>query len=338
MSAMELSSRSTLRVGVEDVRAAAARIRPVVRRTPLERSEALTARAGREVWLKLEALQRTGAFKLRGATNAVMLARAGETAAGGARVVTASAGNHGLGIASAARAAGVSATIFLPATAAGVKRDRILAMGAEVRPVRGGYDIAHAEAVRFAEERGHTYIHAYSDPDVVAGQGTVALEIVEDLPEVTTIVTPVGGGGLIAGTGIVARAGGWAEGRLRVVGVQSEATAAMYRSLEAGAVRSVPDAPTLCDGLAGDVDETTLALAQRTVDDMYLVSEAAVANAIRHLYVEEGVVAEGSAAVGVAAVLQGVEVRASTGPIVIVLTGSNIDAARLASLLEGGEE
>ncbi len=329
MSARRAGEVVEVGVTLSDVRAAAERIAGKVRHTPLERSAALSERAGCDVYLKLEALQRTGSFKLRGATNAMRRVADGD---GTMRVVTASAGNHGLGIASAARNAGVAATIFLPQGAARVKRDRIAALGAEVVPVPGGYDDAHAAAVAWAESGGHAYIHAFNDADVISGQGTVAVEILTALPEAGTIVVPVGGGGLIAGTGIVARG---SERRVRVVGVQSEATAAMYRSLEAGEVRAVPAVPTLCDGLAGDVDETTLALARSTIDEMHLVSEAEVAAAVRHLYIGEGVLAEGSAAVGVAAILRGIEV--GPGPIVLVVTGSNIDASRLAALLEEGK-
>ena len=307
------------------VRAAAGAIAGVARRTPLERSRELSGIAGGEVLLKLETAQRTGSFKLRGALNALARLGAGERAAG---VVTASAGNHGLGVALAARELGVSATVFVPEDAPAVKRERIAALGAELRLVAGDYDAAHEAAVAEAERSGRRYLHAFSDPDVVAGQGTVALEVLEDRPDVRTLLVPVGGGGLVGATGIVARAMGGA----RVVGVQTPETAAMHASIAAGRVTSPPMGPTLCDGLSGDVDGPSYALARDVMDGIVLVEEAAVARAIRWLYLKEGVTAEGSAAVAVAALL----VRAAgalPAPIAVVVTGGNIEPSRLARLL-----
>ncbi|HEX5727092.1 MAG TPA: pyridoxal-phosphate dependent enzyme [Longimicrobiaceae bacterium] len=306
--------------------AAARRLEGVVRATPLERSAALSARAGTDVFLKLETHQRTGSFKLRGACNAVAALGA---AARGRGVVTASAGNHGLGVALAARLAGAPAVVYLPADAPETKRRRIAGLGAEVRPVPGGYDDAHRAAEAHAERTGACFVHAYSEPAVVAGQGTVGLEIVRELPGVRTLVVPVGGGGLVGGIGTVAHALG---SGVRVVGVQSEATAAMHASLAAGALRCPPQGPTLCEGLSGEIDARSLALAQRVVDEVVLVPEGAVRRAMRWLYLEEGVVAEGSAAVAAAAVLEGA-VGDVAGPAAVVLTGSNVDAARLAAVL-----
>lgn len=309
-----------------DVRAAARRLQGVARRTPLERSDALSAAAGAEVHLKLEGMQRTGAFKLRGAYNALALLPPEARARG---VVTASAGNHGVGVALAARLLGARAVVFVPEDAPEAKQKRIARLGAELRRVAGSYDDAHPAAVAFAERTGAAYLSAFSDPAVVAGQGTVGLEIFEELPQVRTIVVPVGGGGLAGGIGTVARALGPG---VRVVGVQTDQTAAMHASLAAGRLTSVPYGPTLCEGLSGDVDDWSLALARRVVDEVVLVSEDAVRRAIRWLYVEEGVVAEGSAAVAAAALLEGA-VAGVEGPVAAVLTGSNLDAARLAPIL-----
>lgn len=312
----------------DDVRAAAHRIDGVARRTPLERSDALSGIAGAAVHLKLEGLQRTGSFKLRGAWNFISTLPVAARAGG---VVTASAGNHGMGVALSARLEGIRATVFVPEDAAEVKRRRIARLGAELRLVPGGYDDAHAAAEAFAEETGAPFVHSFSDPVVVAGQGTVGLEIFADLPAVRTIIVPAGGGGLIGGIGVVARALG--DG-VRVIGVQSVETAAIHASLAAGRVTSATYGPTICEGLSGDIDERAFRLAQRVVDEVVLVSEDAVRRAIRWLYVEEGIVAEGSAAVGVAALLEGA-ISGIDGPAVVVVTGSNLDAARLASILSG---
>ncbi len=211
-----------------DVRAAAGRLQGIVRRTPLERSDALSEISGTGVHLKLEGLQRTGSFKLRGACNFIAQLSPDERARG---LVTASAGNHGLGVALAARLLGARAVVYVPQDAPEVKRRRIARHGAELRRVPGGYDEAHAAAEAFAAESGAVFVHAFSDPAVVAGQGTVGLEIFEDLPGVRTLVVPVGGGGLIGGIGIVARALG---NGTRVIGVQTHETSAVHASLAAG--------------------------------------------------------------------------------------------------------
>ncbi len=309
-----------------DVLAAARRLEGVARRTPLERSPWLSEQAGTDVWLKLETAQRTGSFKLRGAYNAIASLSAEERARG---LVTASAGNHGQGVALAASLVGARALVFVPADAPEAKKRRIARWGAELREVEGGYDEAHHAAEAHAARTGATFVHAFSDPAVVAGQGTVGLEIVQELPAVRTIVVPVGGGGIAGGIGVVARAMG---SGVRVIGVQTEETAAMHASLAAGRLVSPPYGATLCEGLSGDVDERSLALAAEVVDGVVLVTEAAVRRAVRTLFQEEGIVAEGSAAVGVAAVLEGAVERIG-GPAAVVLTGSNVDGARLAGIL-----
>jgi threonine dehydratase len=307
-----------------DVLAAARRLEGIVRRTPLERCDGLSGDA--EVFLKLEGMQRTGSFKLRGAYNRVATLPPEVRARG---LVTASAGNHGQGVALAARLLGARALVFVPASAPETKRRRIARLGAELVLVEGGYDQAHAAAEAHAAETGAAFVHAYSDPMTVAGQATVALEVFQELPAVRTLVVPVGGGGLVNGTGIVARA--LASGA-RVVGVQTHETGAMHASLAAGSLCCPPQGETLCEGLSGETDARSLELARRVVDEVVLVSEDSVRRAMRWLFVEEGVVAEGSAAVAVAALLEGA-VSGPRGPVAVILSGSNVDAARMASVL-----
>lgn len=304
------------------------RLGGVARRTPLQRSSWLSEQLGVPVHLKLECWQRTNAFKIRGAYNAVA-ALAASAREGG--LVTASAGNHGQAVALAAALHGTDATVFVPEGAPITKQDRIRGFGADLRRVPGSYDDAAAAAVAFAEERTLPYIHGFSDPLVVAGQGTVGLEIVEDLPDVREVVVPVGGGGLIAGVGTAVQA---LAGSVRVVGVQSVATRAMHDAFEAGEVVSTEVVPTLCDGLAGEVEPVSFERARRVVDTVRLVEEAHVAAAIRALYRREGVVAEGSGAVGIAAVLGG-ELDLA-GPVAIVISGGNIDMTDLARILGSG--
>jgi threonine dehydratase len=313
-----------------DVLAAARRLQGVARRTPLERSAWLSERVGADVWLKLETQQRTGSFKLRGAFNAVA-SLSGEDRARG--LVTASAGNHGLGVALAASLAGLApAVVFVPANAPEAKKRRIARYGAELREAGGVYDDAHHAALEHAARTGACFVNAFSERAVVAGQATVGLEIVQELPGVRTILVPVGGGGLAGGVGTVARAVG---SGIRVLGVQTEATSAMHASLAAGRVVSPPYGPTLCSALAGLVDDVSLGLAQKVLERVVLVDEHWVRIAIRQLFVEEGIVAEGSAAVGVAALLSGA--NRVEGPIAVVLTGGNVDPQWLTGVLAEGD-
>jgi threonine dehydratase len=312
---------------LRDVYLARARLRDVVRRTPLQASPWLSERVGTDVHLKLECRQRTGSFKLRGGYNAVAALAAATRARG---LVTASAGNHGQAVALAGRMFDAPVTVFAPASAPATKRSRIADLGADLRLVDGGYDDAAAAASAFAAAGGRHYVHPFSDPAVVAGQGTVGLEILEDLPECRTVVVPVGGGGLIAGIGLVLKA---ADPGSRVVGVQSRLTRAMHAAFEAGRVVATPVVPTLCDGLAGEVETESYDRAVRVVDEIHLVEEDDVADAIRELYVREGVVAEGSGAVGVAALLAGP--LDLDGPAAVVISGGNVDGTVLARILAG---
>jgi threonine dehydratase len=311
----------------DDIARARERLRGLVHRTPLERSAWLSALAGCEVHLKLECWQRTRSFKVRGALNA--LAALGLTEIRRRGVVTASAGNHGQGVALAANRLGVQATIFVPETAPATKQARILAHGGKLHRAGQVYDEAELAARLFAECTGAVFVHPFSDPDVVAGQATVGAEIVEDLPEVREVIVPVGGGGLIAGIGAAVRAAG--KGGIEVVGVQSELTRAMYAAFEAGRVVPTPMPPTLADGLAGGVEAGSYASARAVTSRLCLVAEADIETAIRELFAREGIVAEGAGAVGGAGLLSG---RASiNGPAVVVISGGNIDGPELARIL-----
>lgn len=307
------------------VRAAAEALRGRVYVTPLEHSPFLSERAGAPVHLKLECFQRTRSFKARGAMSA-LLARLDELPH--RPVVAASAGNHGMGVALAASELGGHAIVFVPAGAPETKVRRIRALGAEVRLVEGTYDDAEAEAARAADEGGALLVHPFDDPDVVAGQGTVGLEIGAALADLAEVVVPVGGGGLLAGVGAAL-----ADRDVRITGVQSERTRAMHDAFAAGHVVPTNVVPTLADGLAGGVTEGGYLRARAVAEEVRLVAESGLEDAIRLLYRHHGVVAEGSAAVVVAAVLEGV-VR-PRGPTALVVSGGNIDAARLAAILDG---
>ena len=308
---------------------AAARIAPHVRRTPTERSPALSQLAGREVYLKLENLQRTGAFKIRGALNALTRLDATKRAAG---VVTASAGNHGQGVAFAAQLVGAPVTIVLPQGVPLAKLTAIQRSGAETVLADGGYDEAHAVALEIARQRGRTYVHAFDDDDVIAGQGTVALEMLEDADELDTLVVPVGGGGLIAG---IALAASERKPRLRIIGVQSNSASAFAESFRAGSVTERA-AATIADGIAvRRPAERTLAIVRRYVDDVITVSDEAIARAIVVLLERTKMLAEGAGAAGIAAVL---EANGHVGgqKVGIVVSGGNIDPNLLGKALQQG--
>ncbi|HET6318048.1 MAG TPA: threonine/serine dehydratase [Chloroflexota bacterium] len=311
--------------GLAEVRAAADRIRRYVVRTPLERSARLSEQCQRDVWLKLECFQRTGSFKLRGALNAVLLLSQDERKHG---VVTASAGNHGLGVARAAAQTGVAATVVVPETASMAKIAALRGSGAELLLRGSTYDDAEAAARQLSRERQLVYVSAYNDPAVVAGGGTIALEILEDLPSARTLIVPAGGGGLIGGVGIAAHG---LDPEITIYGVQSEASPALHAAHQAGRRVEVEVKDSLADGLAGNVEEgsITFDLLRQHVRAVAVVTEQAIADAMRWLLREEHVLVEGSAAVGVAAFQTGALQASANGPVVLVLTGRNVAASVL---------
>jgi threonine dehydratase len=311
-------------VRLEDVRAAAERVRPYVVRTPMERSALLSEAVGADVWLKFECFQLTGSFKLRGALNALLLL-------GAPRVLTASAGNHGLGVARAASILGVAATVVVPQTASQAKVDALQRSGAELLQIGNTYDDAEGAAIQLAKERGLPFISAYNDPAVVAGGGTIAVEIIEDIPGVQTLLVPAGGGGLIGGIGVAAHG---LNPAIQVVGVQSDASPALHAALAHGRRVTVEVKDSLADGLAGNVEDgsITLDLLQEHVSQVVLVSEQQIAHAMRWLLRNEHVLVEGSAAVGPSALLQG-SVEDLRGPVAVVLSGRNVAASILSKVL-----
>lgn len=316
----------------EDIQRARTRIAGRVRRTPMIRSEWLSAVAGCEVYLKLESLQVTNSFKSRGTMNA-LLAIAERQAPGDRSplVVTASAGNHGRALAWAAEQLGFRVVVFTPADAPATKLEAIRRHGADLRPDASSYDEAERTAKQFAAERAALFVSPYNHPEMIAGLGTIGVEIVEDLPDVARVVVPVGGGGLVAGIGLAMKA---LASRAETVGVEVEASHAFTTSLAAGRIVEVDVGPTLADGLAGNMDPENIAFAmvQRLVSRIVLVSEAELAAAIRGLVEKEHLVAEGAGATALAAVAAG-RLAAPAGPTVVLVSGANIDTSRLKSLL-----
>jgi threonine dehydratase len=279
------------------------------------------------VWLKLEHHQHTGAFKLRGAANAVAQLD------GAAGLTTASTGNHGRALAYAARRQGLRAVICMSRLVPENKLAAIRALGAEARIIGASQDEAHEEAVRLVAEEGLAMVPPFDDLRVIAGQGTLGLEMIEDLPDAETVLIPLSGGGLLAGVAGAMKA---LRPTLRVIGVSMERGAAMAASLDAGKPVPVEELPTLADSLGGGVgldNRYTLAMVRDLADEIVLVSEAEIADGIRHCYRQERQIVEGAAAVGVAALLAGkVEAR---GPTIVLLSGGNIDMALHARIVAG---
>jgi threonine dehydratase len=313
-------------VGAGDIAAARAAIGDVARKTPVLPSATLTERCGGDVVLKAESLQRTGAFKLRGALS--KLHALGDGCASG--VVCGSAGNHAQALAFAAQARGVPCEVFMPEGAPIAKVEATAALGARV--VMGGQSVDDClvAARARAAERGMAFVHPFDDPDVVAGQGTLGLELLEDLPDLVTVVVPVGGGGLASGVAIAVKS---ARPDVRVVGVQVDSVAAYPASLKAGRPIGVDAALTIADGIAvKKPGELTLKLIDRWVDDVVVVPEDDVAEAMVLLMEKAKLVVEGAGAVGVAALLSGKVAASDAGSTCVVLSGGNVDAGLLAAI------
>jgi threonine dehydratase len=319
-----------MRVGGDEIRAARERIARVIRPTLVDASPSLSERLGAPVWLKHEHHQHTGSFKLRGAANAVAQLSEAERAAG---VVCASTGNHGRALAYAARQARVRAVICMSRLVPGNKVRAIEALGADVRIIGNSQDDAQAEVDRLVADEGLAMIPPFDDPRIVAGQGTLGLEMLEAVPDLGCVLVPLSGGGLIAGIAAAVKA---AHPEARVVGISMQRGAAMAASLDAGRPVQVKELPSLADSLGGGIglqNRVTFAMVRDLVDEVVLLDERQIAAGVRHCYAEERQVVEGAAAVGVAAILAG-EVRAA-GPVMVLLSGANIDMALHLRLVSG---
>ncbi|HEY1484611.1 MAG TPA: threonine ammonia-lyase [Micromonosporaceae bacterium] len=316
-------------VTLADVERAREVLGEVVRRTPLEPCRPLSAKVGGPAWLKCENLQRAGSYKVRGAFMRISGLSAAERARG---VVAASAGNHAQGVAMAAGLCRTTATVFMPAGAPLPKVAATKGYGALVKLVGDTVDDSLLAAAEYADETGAVFIHPFDHPDVIAGQGTVALEILEQCPEVKTIITGVGGGGLISGIAVAVKA---LRPDVRVIGVQAAGAAAMVSSLQAGSPVRIPRLATVADGIAvGRPGDLTFAHVSKLVDDVVTVSDEDISRALLMLLERCKLVVEPAGAVGVAALMAGVaEVET---PVVAILSGGNIDPMTLVSVIEHG--
>ena len=291
----------------------------VADRTPLTRSNGLSEQSGAEIHLKWENLQRTGSYKVRGALYRMSLLSEDERSRG---VITASAGNWALGVALGAQSLGIDATICVPANTPKVKVDKCEALGAEVVLHGRFFDEASAHCQRLATESGKAYVSGTDDLSVMAGHGTVGMEILEDLPEVETIVCPVGGGGLLTGIATWAKT---VNPAIRIIGVQSTAAYTLHECFKAKKLVEVPVPETICEGLAGGITQLNLDLALEWFDDMVLAEEERLKEAIIWLMRNERQIVEGAAVVGPAAILQDKLSFADGEKVGVVISGGNID-------------
>lgn len=319
----------TALVSLEEIEDARKRLRGVAVTTPLDRSRALSDRTGGEVFVKCENLQRTGSFKIRGAFNRISRLDEAERGAG---VVAASAGNHAQGVALAASLCGIRSTVYMPESAALPKIEATKRYGAEV--ILGGKDIgaALAECSDCAERDGKVLVHPFNHPHIIAGQGTIGCEIVEQLPEVQTVVVPVGGGGLISG---IASAIKTLRPQAQMIGVQAAGAAAFPPSLDKGAPVTLENLSTIADGIAANTPgELTLAHVQTLVDEIVCVSDDAIAEALVFAAERMKLVLEPAGAAGVAATLG--NPRQLEPPVLVLLSGGNIDPLLLLRVIRFG--
>jgi threonine dehydratase len=315
---------------LEAIRQARAAIAATVLKTPLFPAAGLSARFGHEILLKLESLQPTGAFKLRGATNAISRLTAEQRKRG---VGCCSTGNHGRAVAYAAQRAGIRAVVCLSSLVPNNKVEAIRALGADVRRVGKSQDEAQREIDRRVRGEGLTDIPPFDHPDVIAGQGTIALELLEERPDLVTIVVPLSGGGLISGIAIAAKA---LKPGIRIIGVSMEYGAAMHESLVAGKPIEVTEVPSLADSLGGGIglgNRYTFAACRALVDETILLSEAEIYRGMQTLFREQRLVTEGAAATGVAALLAGK--LKPDGPTALIVSGNNVDPDQFLAIASG---
>jgi threonine dehydratase len=316
------ASLSEIEIDVGIIRAAHARIRPHIHRTPVLSNPALDELAGAQLFFKCENLQKVAAFKARGACNAVLSLSAGEAKHG---VVTHSSGNHGAALAWAARSRGIPAWIVMPSNAAQVKQDAVKGFGGTVRFCEPTVADREATCAAVEAETGATLVHPYNDWRVIAGQGTAALELLEDEPNLDAVITPVGGGGLLSGTAIAAKG---LRPSIKVYGAEPAGADDAYRSLQAGRIIPQTDPHTIADGLRSSLGDKTFAVLRSTVDGVETASEAAIVHAMRLLWEKLKMIVEPSSAVPLAMLLEH-KISLDKLRVGVILSGGNVDLDRL---------
>ena len=320
---------ATIKFGIDDIRAAETRIRGVADNTPLIPSPFMSKAAGCEFLMKMELMQPIGAFKLRGAMSAVMALP--ERTAG---VTCCSTGNHGRGVAFAAARRGLKAVICMSTLVPQAKIDGIKALGAEVRIIGTTQDEAMAESQRLCDAEGLVEISPFDDPHVIAGQGTVGLEMLTQRPDLETLLVPLSGGGLAAGIAVAAKA---IKPDIRIIGISMDRGAAIHASVLAGHPFEVPEFPSLADSLGGGIgleNKLSFPLCRDLLDDIVLVTEEEIRDALQVMFFEDRIVAEGACVVGQAAVLAG-KLPVLDGPVGTIITGRNLDMQMFLDVVLG---
>lgn len=318
-------------VSTKDIVQARERIGQLVAKTPCSPSAFFDEVTGAKTFLKFENLQMTGSFKERGAANKLLSLTPEERARG---AITASAGNHAQGVAYHAARLGIPATIVMPRHTPLIKVSRTRELGARVVLAGSNFDEAYAEACRIQEEEGQTFVHPFDDSAVIAGQGTIGLELLEQVPGLEAVIVPIGGGGLISGVAVALKE---ANPRIRVVGVQVASFASMKASVQAGETVTVDGGRTIADGIAVKrPGELTLRHVERFVDEIVTVNEEEIANAILLLLEKEKTVAEGAGAAALAALLHGRVDGLAGKKTAVILSGGNIDVTLLSRIIERG--
>jgi len=326
-------------VTLQDIYQARQRIASIVRKTPLVYSAELAERTGAKVYLKLESLQETGSFKIRGATNKILCLTAQEPVVSSSNpkergVITVSTGNHGRAVAYVAEQLGLKAVICLSHAVPSNKVTALERLGAEVLVHGQSYDEATAYATRLQDERGLRWVDPFDDPFVIAGQGTIGLELLEALPTIDTAIVPLSGGGLISGVALALKS---AAPQIRVIGVSMTRAPVMYHSLRAGRPIEMEEKETLADALAGGLgpnNRHTFRMVQSYVDDALLVSEGEIAAGIAFALEQHRLVVEGGGAVGIAALLHH-KVQLPGQHVAVIVSGSNVDLAALIKIVRG---
>lgn len=313
-----------------DIKRAYERLKGTAKKTTIDESRTLSEMTGNRVFLKAENLQKTGAFKIRGAFNKIMSLTGDEKAKG---VIAASAGNHAQGVALAATSAGILSTIVMPEGAPVTKVTATKGYGASVILWGQSYDDAYKKALEIQSQTGATFVHAFDDPDVIAGQGTIALEILEEIPETQYIIVPVGGGGLISGIAVAAKA---LKPDIKVIGVQAEGAASAVVSRSNNRITELASVRTIADGIAvKKIGKLTFSVIQKYVDDIVTVKEEEIAHAILNLLERSKLVVEGAGAVGVAALMYN-KINVKNSNIAVLLSGGNIDVNMISRIIEKG--
>jgi threonine dehydratase len=317
-------------VTLADIQAAQKRISDVIYRSPCAYSLMLSRLCGADVWCKLDHLQVTGSFKERGARNKLLQLTAEQKSKG---VIAASAGNHALGLAYHGQLLNIPVTVVMPRWAPFIKVANCRSFGAEVILDGDSFDAAREHATSLAQKNALTYVPGFDDPDIIAGQGTMGSEILEDVPDVNSVIVPVGGGGLIAGVGLAIKS---QKPSVQIIGAESKAAPTLHDSLRAGHIVRIDSKPTLADGLAiAEAGKLCFEIAQKVVDDVVLVDEAQIAKSILRLLELEKTVVEGAGAVALAAAIEQHE-RIVGGKVVLCLTGGNIDVHTIGKIIDRG--